>query len=81
MVLSAEVAVRKCSIKKVPLRIPENSLEDRWKRCFPVNFFKKFKNIFFTEDLRVTASVSDKILCIPSFYKKIVLEIVFSKNS
>ena len=51
MVLSAEVAVRKCSIKKVPLRIPENSLEDTsvkgsFKKetpteVLPCEFFKK----------------------------------------
>ena len=51
MVLSAEVAVRRCSIKKVPLRIPENSLEDNsvevpFKKetptqVFPCEFFKK----------------------------------------
>ena len=36
---------------------PATLLKKRlWHRCFPVNFAKFFKNTFFTEHLRMTAS-------------------------
>ena len=58
-----ETFVQSCSVKKVFLEISQNSQEFAglrpatllkkrlWHRCFPVNFVKFLKTLFFTEHL------------------------------
>ena len=62
-----EAVVQRCSVKKVFLEISQNSQENTcgrvsfltkriWNKCFPVNFMKFPRTLFFTEHLWVTAS-------------------------
>ena len=59
----SEAVVRTCSEEKVFLKISQNSQENTcarfsflkkrlWRRCFPVNFAKFLRRLFFTEHLR-----------------------------
>ena len=48
-----------CAKASFLIKLPEacSSIKMRlWQRCFSVNFYGIFKNIFFTEHLQVTAS-------------------------
>ena len=45
---------QRCAIKKVFLKISQNSQENTW--CFPVNVVKFLRTSFFTEHVRMTAS-------------------------
>ena len=53
-----------------------------WHRCFPMNFFKVFKNTFFTEHLRNTAPVTLVFLqnCFPLNFAKF-LKPYFPQNT
>ena len=56
----SEAVVQRCSVKKVLLEISQNSQENTCRRCqhlsrhlcFPVNFAKFLRTLFFTEHLR-----------------------------
>ena len=50
-----EVVVQGCSVKKVFLKILQNSHENTCARCFPVKF-AKFLRTYFEEHMRTTAS-------------------------
>ena len=54
--LTSRSNYQKCSIKKVLLKICNFIKKRLRRRCFPVNIAKFFKNPFFTEHLRTTAS-------------------------
>ena len=49
--------IKKCFIKKL------------WHRCFPVNFAKIFKNIFFAEHLWTSASASLEVVKVFSIFE------------
>ena len=49
--LSSEAVVRSCTVKNVFLKISQNSQDNTWHRCFPVNFAKFLRRPFFTERL------------------------------
>ena len=49
---ASEAVVRRCSVKKLFLKISQSSQENTCARCFPVNFAKFLKTFFLTEHIR-----------------------------
>ena len=61
---------RGCSIKKVCLKISQNSQENNCDRVsFSCEFCETFKNTFFTEHLQTTASEDKLVTIAQKFWK------------
>ena len=52
LMYASEAVVRRCSVKKLFLKISKSSQENAWHRCFPVNFAKFLGTFFLTQHIR-----------------------------